>query len=508
MKDEGDSVRTQKNEYVLGKRISSGMEGSIFEIASGPYREGLNYSNYLVKIIDTSRISPEEQEIARVRFKRLKELRSDKSMSGIMALPIEVLVDDLGYIMKNAKDYESLNNYLQPGNDVLDWLKNRYTLKKRINVIINMFESLRDIHLKGLLFNDLSPNNIMVHREKNGIVFIDTDNLRDKSEAHLTILGTPGYIAPELVRTDIPDSIGGVKVPDDALSKKRRITPESDIFSAAVIAFELLTLKHPFVGDEVDNGSAELEAKAKRIETDYIFKAGTTNTASTCLTPIFNELTTPKVRSLFQKTFVQGLDPHLRPTCIAFLNAFRECFHQIVTCPDCKFTRLYSPSIMECPGCGRTFLRPMKLSIYYGMDKMTKRDAVNAIQPDDKYELEIREVDGSSFIEPESSVLISTTILQHGDSKTLFGWNFDMEDDERPFATVSLSETADKISFTPLYDSFPESKLIKIPDLNRTYRKLDSGKEYMNMGQDIIIMFEEKELGKGRVVTYGKLSEC
>ena len=47
------------------------------------------------------------------------------------------------------------------------------TLKKRYQIIVNLFDALRKIHLAGLIFTDLSPNNIMVHKKQNQIVFID-----------------------------------------------------------------------------------------------------------------------------------------------------------------------------------------------------------------------------------------------------------------------------------------------------------------------------------------------
>ena len=34
-----------------------------------------------------------------------------------------------------------------------------------------------ELHLAGLVFTDLSPNNVMVHKTQNQIVFIDTKNL-------------------------------------------------------------------------------------------------------------------------------------------------------------------------------------------------------------------------------------------------------------------------------------------------------------------------------------------
>lgn len=331
MKKEGDTIRTSKGEYVLGKKIGGGMEGTVFDIASPSNVAG----EFAVKIINTSGFDEPRKTMIRKRLAVLQKLgeRNDK-LRGHMALPRALLIgDDVGYIMKKANDYESLASYLSYGDD--ECYKPGMGLKKRYLALAGLFKLLRDLHLSGFVFTDLSPNNILVHKEKNITILIDTDNIYELADGGREVMGTPGYIAPEIYRKDVPDKIGNNDVDPESLCKHGRATVDSDIFSAAVVAFELFTMHHPFVGDVIDDGTADDEDRAKRIETDYIFKEGTKNKSTRDMVIFFEDLTTPNIRRLFYRTFVDGVkNPSLRPTDKEFYDAFLEGLDHLKKC-DC-----------------------------------------------------------------------------------------------------------------------------------------------------------------------------
>ena len=65
---------------------------------------------------------------------------------------------------------DNLKKYITPPTEdgmFDEWYKKDFTFKKRYQIIVNLFDALRKIHLAGLIFTDLSPNNIMVHRTQN-----------------------------------------------------------------------------------------------------------------------------------------------------------------------------------------------------------------------------------------------------------------------------------------------------------------------------------------------------
>ena len=77
-------------------------------------------------------------------------------------------------------------------------------------------------------------------------------------------------MAPEVYRKPDAKLVKENNIDPKILSNSGRITTDSDVFSAAVIAFQLLTLWHPFIGDEIEEGTPDDETRALEIKTDYI----------------------------------------------------------------------------------------------------------------------------------------------------------------------------------------------------------------------------------------------
>lgn len=90
-------------------------------------------------------------------------------------------------------------------------------------------------HRAGLVHRDIKPENVLIS-DDGEVKLVDFGLVRAIAEAGITstsvILGTAGYLSPEQVE-------GG------------SIGPRSDVYSAGIMAFELLTGTTPFRGDNV-----------------------------------------------------------------------------------------------------------------------------------------------------------------------------------------------------------------------------------------------------------------
>lgn len=94
----------------------------------------------------------------------------------------------------------------------------------RIALLIDMLRALSYLHRHGVVHRDLKPSNVLVHDQVKVLDFGIAVRPRERQPAHA---GTPGYIAPELLRGEA-------------------LTPAADLYAVGVIAFEMFSGAHPW----------------------------------------------------------------------------------------------------------------------------------------------------------------------------------------------------------------------------------------------------------------------
>ena len=394
MRKTGDTIIIKGTPLVLGEPLGGGGEGTVFDI-------NIKGTHAAAKLIDVSKKSQKEIALIKRQIQELIDIRAKSkikskdagtpSLGSFMCLPQALIENDVGYIMSKVENCEYLNNFLViPETGQAEWLK-QYDLLRRYNVITYLFERLEMIHIEGLVFSDLSPNNIMVSKKKdNTITFIDTDNLRTKSRPFSNVLGTPGFIAPEIFKNTNKTDYLTVDE-KNKIEQTKLLTEQTDIFSASVIAFELLTLNHPFKGIKAvgDDTTPEDEMAAERGEMDYVLKPGTDNYCeNNIFIDRFNDITTPEIRELFFRTFVLGKDsPLLRPTAEEFKEAFQRARRLIVRCPKCGEEMIYNiekdsrntlHSVTKCinPECEQKIDGQFLFNVYVDCGNLTADEAI------------------------------------------------------------------------------------------------------------------------------------
>lgn len=494
----------------LDKKIGGGLEGSVytFQAEVQNRRTGQKMlKTFAAKIINTEGKSEKEIKKIHAHFEWLHNFaQQHKEVKRNLAYPIELLDSDLGYVMNFADNHVSLKDFINPPDDFDAWFTSDYGLKRRYQIITNLFSALRDIHLAGLVFTDLSPNNIMVHKTENQLVFIDTDNMRRRTDAYSGVLGTPGYMAPEVLRPYSfgDDALKGLKEED--LPACGKISPDSDIFSAAVIAFQLLTLCHPFVGDDLIEGTPEDEERGLNIETDFIFKEGTDNTRSFPLTDKYDDITTPEIRRLFYQTFVIGKDnPSQRPTDEEFQEAFQKALDLIVKCDQCGYERIYHPGMENhCINCTHPFESKVLMVNYMVFGKMTAADAIDSIGHYPQYDVsmdELKDIDGKL---PENHLEAWRIVLEPGEknAKSIYRQHFEFTGNrgERIFV-LSLSENGTQMKINVVDKAAcPDAYLVE----KKTRRTKPLGDGQIFPWEDYGIVFLTQRQGKGYVQYFSK----
>jgi len=138
-------------------------------------------------------------------------------------------------------DFGNYNNYFYisfeyfKSKSLRDVIKeNKLSVEKKTYLSIQLLKALNTAHQNNIIHRDIKPENILVNSElvlkivDFGLALIKDDNvLTHKS----TIVGTPGYMSPEQIR--------GEK------------SPQTDLFSAGIVIYELFTGTNPFIGDNV-----------------------------------------------------------------------------------------------------------------------------------------------------------------------------------------------------------------------------------------------------------------
>ena len=136
---------------------------------------------------------------------------------------------DLAYIVMEYIQGRELKDYFDAGE--------RFDLKTILRLMTQLLDALESAHEAGIIHRDVKPANVMVdaggHAKLTdfGVArFTDPDGDHEATRAG-TILGTPSYMSPEQIQ-------------GQALDRR------TDIFSAGVLFYQLLTGQKPFDGTQ------------------------------------------------------------------------------------------------------------------------------------------------------------------------------------------------------------------------------------------------------------------
>lgn len=111
------------------------------------------------------------------------------------------------------------------------------TQDRSLELVATLAEALQAAHEAGIVHRDLKPSNIMLRPDGQPVIIdFGTAKRFDNTETLLTltgsIVGTPGYMAPEQIT-----------------SHAGEIGPASDVYSLGVVLYELLGGSPPFTGN-------------------------------------------------------------------------------------------------------------------------------------------------------------------------------------------------------------------------------------------------------------------
>ena len=209
----------------------------------------------------------------------------------------------------------------------------RHLSRHHYKFCINLAKLLSDLHGRGLIYGDLSPSNIFVstNRGFSEVYLIDVDNITHESKVGDAFY-TPGYGAPEVVK--------GISGADTY----------TDDYSFSVIAYQLLTLNHPFIGDYVSKGVPELEEDASLGKIPWIeHSLNDINKATTGLNSSL--VISKKMMLTFHNTFeTNHLNKLKRTSSSKWYEILKISLNALLECDHCHNAFFYS-SNLRCSFC-------------------------------------------------------------------------------------------------------------------------------------------------------------
>ena len=260
---------------------------------------------------------------------------------------------------KEGKWFASANNqnrFLDP-RERGDWLN-------YIKICIRIARAVRRMHAAGLAHSDLSYKNVLVDPVRGNACVIDIDGLVVPGRYPPDVVGTPDFIAPEVVMTS------HLKKDDPA-----RVLPSiaTDRHALAILIYMYLLYRHPLRGDKVHAEDPQVDetlsmgAKALFVEhpSDPANRIKIANKKPSELpwadtSKIPYTVTGPYLTALFNRAFMDGLhDPTQRPTADDWEQALVKTVDLVQPCrnSDCAqkwyiFDNTLAP---KCPFCGTAY---------------------------------------------------------------------------------------------------------------------------------------------------------
>ncbi len=247
-------------------------------------------------------------------------------------------------------------------------------LNSFIRICLKLAQGVRRLHAAGLAHSDLSYKNCLIDPRSGSACIIDLDGLVVPGLYPPDVLGTPDFIAPEVIESlDKP--------------KDQRILPSrtTDQHALAVLIYQYLFHRHPLRGrkvwsqDDKKQESLEMGKNALFIEhptnhenayDDRDAQEVKTFAPWSYVDKLSYKSMGPELSELFERAFIDGLhNPDLRPTANEWEDALRLTTDRFIKCPNSQcighFFVFNNNSTPVCPFCGSRITDPVLFLDFY-----------------------------------------------------------------------------------------------------------------------------------------------
>ncbi len=328
-------------EYIVGQTLGVGGQGAVYRLTSPAGKQPLAAKWY------------HPAAASRTQRQRLEHLIARGLPSHRFLWPIDLIsaADDPGF------------GYAMPLRDgryvplaALMAARARLRLAAVCVAAEQLAGAFLALHALGLCYADISFGNVFLDPSSGAVQICDNDNV-GVDGAPTDVLGTPYFMAPEVVRGEASPSV------------------TTDRFSLAVLLFCLLTRHHPLLGArELRAENLDANSLTQLFGVDPVFVFDPDDESNRPVDGVHDNVVViwPAlpgfVRRLFVRSFTVGLrDPQ---TGRVAESEWRRCMHRLrhltFQCPACgteQFFDAEQPDGQRCaaPDCRKRLPRPALL---------------------------------------------------------------------------------------------------------------------------------------------------
>jgi serine/threonine protein kinase len=246
---------------------------------------------------------------------------------------------------------------------IVDLMKRRVepSFRALITAGLELSHSFLQLHAKGLCYRDISFGNVFFDPGSGEVLICDNDNVAVDGQGAAGVLGTPRFMAPEIVRGESKPST------------------QTDLFSLAVLLFYMLMVSHPLEGKkEASIRCFDLPAMNKLYGFEPLFIFDPKDASNRPVKGIHDNALAywgiyPQfLRDLFIKAFTEGIrDVKGRVRESEWRSALATLRDWIIYCPACGSENFYDPEALKknngkpnpCWACHKDIPLPFRIRI-------------------------------------------------------------------------------------------------------------------------------------------------
>ncbi|MBB5018766.1 serine/threonine-protein kinase [Chitinivorax tropicus] len=213
------NLPTNLGKYQVTGLLGKGAMGVVYK-AQDPHIK----RTVAIKTVRRELLDADQEAQLVMRFKNEAQAAGGLSHPGIVAVYEYGEEEELAFIVMEYIAGSALDAYFKQGV--------RFPLVDVVSIMAQLLDALGYAHGQGVVHRDIKPANIMIMT--NGKLKIADFGIARVGDSELTqvgmVMGTPSYIAPE------------------QYMGKGRVDQRADLFSVAVVFYQLLTGEKPFTG--------------------------------------------------------------------------------------------------------------------------------------------------------------------------------------------------------------------------------------------------------------------